>query len=96
MPAPSERGSTGELASGAEQEWLGASLWQAPKIEISGIKSWSSIAAMSYHRDGGESMWRGDRPRLVLQPDMALPVLLPASRSGLFNPPQRGSFRCLG
>jgi AraC family transcriptional regulator len=76
MPPSSQRNSTGQLASDAGLQWLGHSVWQAPGLEISGIKSWSSIAAMSYHRDGGESMWRGDRSRLVLQPDLALPVLL--------------------
>jgi AraC family transcriptional regulator len=76
MQAPSEGATTGRLASGAGQQWLGNSLWQAPKLEISRINSWASITAVSYHRDGGESMWRGNRSRLVLQPDLALPVLL--------------------
>jgi AraC family transcriptional regulator len=76
MQAPSERGSTGELASGVGQGWLGNSLWQAPEIEISRIKSWGSITAMSYHRDGGEAIWRGDRHRLILARDQRPPMLL--------------------
>jgi AraC family transcriptional regulator len=69
MPASSEKGRSVEVAPDAGQQWLGNSVWQAPKVEISRIKSWSSITAMSYHRDGGEAMWRGDRHRLVLAPD---------------------------
>jgi AraC family transcriptional regulator len=75
MPAPNERGSTAGPASGAEQDWLGNSVWQAPKVKISGIKSWPSITAMSYQRDGGEAMWRGDRHRAVLTLDQLPPVL---------------------
>src|SRR5262245_20298353 len=76
MPATSEKGSTVELASGAKPEWLGNSVWQSPKIEISRIKSWASIAAFTYHRAGGESIWRGDRHRMVLVPDQAPSALL--------------------
>jgi hypothetical protein len=47
LPAASERDSTGELASGAEEKWLGGSIWKSPKIEIARIKSWPSIGAMS-------------------------------------------------
>jgi AraC family transcriptional regulator len=72
----SERGSTASLESGAEQEWLGSSVWRAPKIEISRIKSWASIMAMSYHRDNGEAIWRGDRHRLILARDQRPPMLL--------------------
>jgi hypothetical protein len=71
------RGSSAGLAAGAGQEWLvGNSLWHAPKIEISRIKSWASIMAMSYHRDGGEAIWRGDRHRLILARDQRPPMLL--------------------
>jgi AraC family transcriptional regulator len=66
MPEPSKRGSPGGLASGRGQEWLGNSLWRAPKANICWVKSWRAITAVSYHRDGGETIWRGDRPRLVL------------------------------
>ena len=66
MLAPSERGSTSELASGIEPGWLRNSFWQVPKLKISKVKSWPSITAMSFHRDGGETIWRGDRHRLVL------------------------------
>lgn len=52
MPAPSERGSISEPATGAGREWLGKSVWQGPQLEISRIKSWPSIAAMHYHREG--------------------------------------------
>ena len=55
MQAPDERGSTSELACGAGQEWLGNSVCRAPPLEISGIKSWGSITALSYHRGDGES-----------------------------------------
>jgi AraC family transcriptional regulator len=75
MPAPSERGSRSELASDVAPQWLGNSLWQGPKVKISRIKSWPSITAMSYHRDDGETIWRGDRPRLVFSPDQ-LPSML--------------------
>jgi AraC family transcriptional regulator len=91
MPAPTERGSTGDLGSGGGQNWLGHSVWQSPDLVIQKVISWASITAVSYHRDGGESMWRGDRPRLVLQPDLALPVLLqveqrPIRRTPLTEP----------
>lgn len=69
MPAPSERGSAGGLAAREGRQWLGASIWQTPKTEISRIRTWPSITAVSYHRDGGESIWRGDRHRLVLALD---------------------------
>jgi AraC family transcriptional regulator len=71
-----ERGGTACLASRAVREWLGNSVWQAPEIEISTIKSWGSITAMSYHRDGGEAIWRGDRHRLILARDPRPPMLL--------------------
>jgi len=66
MPEPSERGSTGELASGIEPGWLRNSFWQVPKLKISEVRSWPAITAMSFHRGGGETIWRGDRHRLVL------------------------------
>ncbi|MGC1294085.1 MAG: AraC family transcriptional regulator, partial [Alloacidobacterium sp.] len=69
MPAQSERGSTADLVPGAVQEWLGNSVYQAPEVEISGIKSWGSMTAMRYHRGGGEGTWRGDRHRIILIPD---------------------------
>src|SRR5271169_5721167 len=72
--APTERGSTGDLASGAGQECLGA-VWEHPEIEISRIKSWSSITAMSFYRGDGESIWRSDRHRIVLLRDELPPIL---------------------
>jgi AraC family transcriptional regulator len=76
MRAPSERGSTGEAASSAGQQWLGNALWQAPNIEICTFQSWPSITAMSYHRNGGEAIWRGDRDRLSVCRDRMPSVLL--------------------
>jgi AraC family transcriptional regulator len=72
----SESASGALPASGAGQDWLGNSVWQGPKVELSGIKSWASITAMSYQRDAGETIWRGDRPRLVLSPDQLPPMLV--------------------
>jgi len=60
---------TADFASGAAQEWLGNSVWEGPELEISRIKSWPSITAVSYHRGGGESIWQGDRHRIALTPD---------------------------
>src|SRR5271169_3183905 len=74
--ALSERGNSTDLASRAAQEWLGNSVYQAPRLQIQKIKSWPSIAAMSYHRDGGEATWRGDRDRLILARDPRPPMLL--------------------
>ena len=76
MQPQSERGSTADPASGAGQGWLGNSIWESPKIEISRMKSWPSIAAMSYHRDGGDATWRGHRHRLILARDPRPPMLL--------------------
>ena len=59
------------------RQWLGNSIWQAPaETQISTIRIWPSIAAMSYHRGGGESIWRGDRHRLVLALDQVPPSLV--------------------
>ena len=70
MATRNEGGSTSDLASGAGQDWLGNSVFQVPELEISRIKSWASIAAVSYHRGDGETIWRGDgHHRLVLAPD---------------------------
>jgi AraC family transcriptional regulator len=82
-----ERGGAADLASGGGQEWLGSSLWQAPKIEISRIKSWASIMAMSYHRDGGEAIWRGDRHRLILSLDQRPPMLLQIEQGPTWETP---------
>ena len=87
MPAPSERGSTGEFASDAGQKWLGASVWQAPKVEISKIKSLPSITAMSYHRDGGEATWRSDRHRLILARDPRPPMVLQVEQGSTWETP---------
>jgi AraC family transcriptional regulator len=76
MPVPSETGDTAELASGTGRKLLGNSVWESPAIQVSRMKSWPSIAAMSYHRDGGEAVWRGDRPRLILAQDPRPPMLL--------------------
>ena len=87
MPASSEGASTGVLASGAKPDWLGHSLWQVPDLEISRIKSWPSIMAMSYHRSGGELMWRGDRHRLVLIRDELPPVLMQVEQGRAWQTP---------
>jgi AraC family transcriptional regulator len=75
MPAPSERGTTNELESDAARQWLGHSVWQAPKTEISRIKIWPSVAAVSCYREGGETIWRGDRHRIALTFDQVPPAL---------------------
>src|SRR5271166_5230125 len=76
VQASRKRRSTTDPASGAGQEWVGNSVWRAPELEISGVKSWGSITAFTYHRGTGESVWRGDRHRLVLSPPRLEPVLL--------------------
>jgi AraC family transcriptional regulator len=74
MQAEREPGHTADPASGAGQEWLGNSVFQVPELEISSIKSWASITAVSYHRGDGETIWRGDRHhRLVLARDQLPP-----------------------
>jgi AraC family transcriptional regulator len=70
MQVPSEKVSTADPAPRAGQEWLGNSVWQAPKLEISRIKSWVSITAMSFRRGDGETIWRSDRHRIILIPDL--------------------------
>jgi len=79
MPAPNETGH-GSLVPGAAREWLGNSVWQAPKIEISRIQSWDSITAMSYSRDAGETIWRGERHRVILTLDPYSTVLIQADQ----------------
>jgi AraC family transcriptional regulator len=76
MPAPSERGTTGQLASDAGRQRLGNSVWQVPGLEITGIKSWGSITAMSFRRGDGETIWRSDRHRIILIPDPHSPVVV--------------------
>jgi len=87
MPALSERGGTGELAFDAGRERLGNSLWRVPKVEISSIKSWPGITAMSFHRDGGETIWRGDCHRLVLTLDQLPSALLQVERGPAWQSP---------
>jgi AraC family transcriptional regulator len=76
MPAASDKGNIGEPALGGGRKWLGGSIWESPKIEISRMRSWPSFAAMSYHRDSGEATWRGDRHRLILALDQRPPMVL--------------------
>src|SRR5271165_5237513 len=86
MQPQSERGSTADPASGAGQGWLvGNSIWESPKIEISRMKSWPSIAAMSYQRDGGEATWRGDRHRLILARDPRPSMLLQVEQGHIWE-----------
>ena len=87
MPTPSEGLSIGEFAPGAGLMWLRASVWQAPKIEISKIRSGPSIMAMSYHRDGGEATWRGDRHRLILARDPRPPMVLQVEQGSTWETP---------
>jgi AraC family transcriptional regulator len=87
MPTPSERSGTGEPESGEGREWLGHSVWQAPKTEISRIKIWPSITAMSYHRDSGEATWRGARPRLILARDPRPPMVLQVDQGRTWQTP---------
>jgi AraC family transcriptional regulator len=75
MQAPTERGSSNDLASGAGQEWFGDSVWEHPELKISRIKRWASITAMSFRRSDGESIWRSDRHRIVLLQDQLPPIL---------------------
>jgi AraC family transcriptional regulator len=90
MKAQSERGNTADLASGIKPEWLGNSLSQGPKVEISRIKSWPSLTAMSYRRDGGEIIVRSDRPRLVLMPDPHSPALVQIEHGPAWEPTLAG------
>jgi hypothetical protein len=71
-----QRGNTADPASGAGQEWLGNSVWQAPQVEISGIRSWAAITVVSFRRGAGETAWRGDRHRLFFTPHQLPPRLL--------------------
>src|SRR6516225_3826441 len=76
MPGSSEEDSNGELLSGVKPRGLGNSVWQVPDLQVSRIKSWPSITAMSYRRGGGESIWRGDRYRMTVFLDPLPPVLV--------------------
>jgi AraC family transcriptional regulator len=76
VPASSERDSTGKLLSGVNPSWLGNSVWQVADLEVSRIKSWPSITAMTYRRGAGESIWRGDRHRMTVFLDQLPPVLV--------------------
>lgn len=87
MPAATDRKSTGELLSGANPGWLGNSVWQVPSLEVSKIKSWPSITAMSYRRGGGESIWRGDRYRMTVFLDQLPPVLVQVDQGSTWELP---------
>jgi hypothetical protein len=76
MQVPSERERTADLASRAGQEWLGNTVWHAPKVEISRTKSWGSVTVMSFLRGDGETIWRSDRHRIILIPDPHSPVVV--------------------
>jgi AraC family transcriptional regulator len=91
MRAQHERGSAGEPASGGRLDWLGRSVWQAPKADICQIKSWAVITAASYHLDGGETLWRGDRPRLVLALHRLPPVLFQVEQGPAWQTPPAAS-----
>jgi len=80
MQAPGDRERSPGLAAGAGQNWLGNSVWRSPEVELLSIKAWASITAASYYRGGGESIWRGDRHRLVLTLDQVPPSLVQVER----------------
>jgi AraC family transcriptional regulator len=80
MRAQPEKVGTADLVSSTGQEWLGNSVYEAPRLQIQKIRSWPSITAMSYHRDGGEATWRGDRHRLILAPNPRPPMVLQVER----------------
>jgi HAMP domain-containing protein len=47
MPASTEQHTIGEPASEAGRKWLAHSVWNVPDLEVSRLKSWSSITAVS-------------------------------------------------
>ena len=68
LPRQADREPLHDITSRID-DWLGDSVWRAPELEISRIKSCAPITVVSYHRGTGESVWQGDRHRLVLQLD---------------------------
>jgi AraC family transcriptional regulator len=70
-----------------EPDWLRNSFWQVPKVNISEVKSWPAITAMSFHRDDGETIWRGDRHRLVLTLEEVPPALLQVEQGPAWQSP---------
>jgi AraC family transcriptional regulator len=76
VPTPSETGSIGDLASGAGQKWLGASVWQSPDLVIQKVSTSASMTALTYHRGSGEATWRGDGHRLVVNLEQLEPVFV--------------------
>jgi AraC family transcriptional regulator len=76
MPAKNERISAGALASDGRLKGLGNSVWEVSDLEVSRIKLWPSITAMSYRRGGGESIWGGNRHRMTVFLDQLPPVLV--------------------
>ena len=72
----------------AEPGWLRNSFWQVPKLKISKVKSWLPITTMSFHRDGGETIWRGDRHRLVLTLEEVPPALLQVEQGPAWQSPR--------
>ena len=86
---PLSKGGNGtDLGPRAAQEWLGKSVYQAPRLQIQKIKSWPFITVMSYHRDGGEATWRDDRRhRLILARDPRPPMLLQVEQGRIWETP---------
>jgi AraC family transcriptional regulator len=68
VQAQGETGGTADPGSCAGRDWLGNSVWQVPKIEISRIKSWAGITVVRFRRGAGEAIYRGDRHRLFFAP----------------------------
>jgi AraC family transcriptional regulator len=85
MQGPGDGESTADLASETGQNWLGNSVWQAPKIEISRIKSWPSIAAVGYRRDSGKATWRSERHRLILAQEQRPPMVLQVEQGSIWE-----------
>jgi hypothetical protein len=93
MPVSSEGDNSGELLWGVNPRTLGNSVWQVPDLEVSKIKSWPSITAMSYRRGGGESIWRGDRYRMTVFLDQLplVPVQVEQGRTWELPPAAPGT-----
>jgi hypothetical protein len=68
-------------------DWLGHSIWRTPRMDISNVNRSPLIPAMSYYRDGGEAMWRGDRPRLSLSWDPRPPMFLQVEQGATWETP---------
>ena len=92
MAARSDTETIANSASSAKREWLGNSVYRAPRLQIQKFKSWASITAMTYQRDGGEATWRGDRrDRLILARDPRPPMLMEVEQGRIWEVPLAAS-----